>query len=397
MRCFPAEPLSCLAASPDGALLAGGTPSGALTLWLVSTGHVLRTWQGHHKGVASLAFSHDASWLVTGGQDTSVCVWLTPTGASLCPLPITLSSPAHPPLRCAVLGSSAGAGSVEAAHTWQAHTLPVTCVSCGHGMASQLVVSSSLDRTCVVWTLTGGGVRLRTLLFPVPLTCCALDPCDWALFAGAVDGRIFTAPVAGEHASWGDAPAAAAAPGPDGLPAYGGAGAAAQLVGHTHPVRCVAHSADGTRLVSCGDDGALLLWCSATHQVLRRLAAPQPAAGGGGAPLTHALLVPRAAASAMAAGEAPAGRGAVPSVPLAKYQQAGERPSRPWEGPPAMLWGHPGEGRASGEAPGHAALPGGGADAVTHALTSQLAQARDEAARWKALHGQLRALVAEET
>ena len=292
----------------------------------------------------------------------------------------------------AVLASSSG--SVEATHTWQGHTLPVTCISCGHGTASQLVVSCSLDRTCVVWALSGGGVRLRTLLFPVPLTCCALDPCDWALFAGAMDGRIFAAPVGGGHASWGDAPTPYAAPGADGLAAC--AGAAAQLVGHTHPVRCVAHSADGTRLVSCGDDGALLVWCAATHQVLRRLATPPPAAGGGGASLTHALLVPRAAASAMAAGEATAGRGAVPLVPMAKYQQAAERPSRPWEGPPTMLCGHPGEGRASGEAPAQAAVPGVGADAVAQALNAQLVQARDEAARWKALHGQLCALVAEQ-
>ena len=81
VRCFPAEALCCLAASPDGALLAGGSPGGCLTLWLVSTGQVLRTWQGHHKGVASLAFSQDAAWLVSGGQDTAVCGWLTPTGA----------------------------------------------------------------------------------------------------------------------------------------------------------------------------------------------------------------------------------------------------------------------------------------------------------------------------
>jgi hypothetical protein len=62
-----------------------------------------------------------------------------------------------------------------------------------------------------------------------------------------------------------------------------------------------------------------------------------------------------------------------------------------------MLCGHPGEGRASGEAPAQAAVPGGGADAVAQALNAQLVQARDEAARWKALHGQLRALVAEQT
>lgn len=81
MRCFPAEPLCCLAASADGCVLVGGSVSGNATLWLVSTGQVLCTWQAHHKGVSHAAFTADGSWLVTGGQDTCVCVWPLTHGA----------------------------------------------------------------------------------------------------------------------------------------------------------------------------------------------------------------------------------------------------------------------------------------------------------------------------
>ena len=75
LRCFLSEPLHALSCSPDGALCAGGTPTGALLLWQTATGKLLRTWHAHHKAVAALAFAPDGSWLVSGGEDTTVCVW----------------------------------------------------------------------------------------------------------------------------------------------------------------------------------------------------------------------------------------------------------------------------------------------------------------------------------
>jgi hypothetical protein len=75
LRCFVAEPLCTLAASPDGALAAGGTASGTVQLWATASGKLLRTWAAHHKAVAALAFAPDGSWLVSGGEDTAVCVW----------------------------------------------------------------------------------------------------------------------------------------------------------------------------------------------------------------------------------------------------------------------------------------------------------------------------------
>ena len=75
LRCFAAEPVCALAASPDGALAAGGTATGALLLWQTSTGRLLRTWHAHHKAVTALAFAPDGSWLVSGGEDTTVCAW----------------------------------------------------------------------------------------------------------------------------------------------------------------------------------------------------------------------------------------------------------------------------------------------------------------------------------
>ena len=67
--------MCALAATPDGALCCGGTASGTLLLWHTGSGKLLRTWPAHHKAVSALAFAPDGSWLASGGDDTTVCVW----------------------------------------------------------------------------------------------------------------------------------------------------------------------------------------------------------------------------------------------------------------------------------------------------------------------------------
>lgn len=49
LRCFAAEQLTCVAASPDGAWCAGGGASGAAFVWETSSGRLLRTWPAHYK------------------------------------------------------------------------------------------------------------------------------------------------------------------------------------------------------------------------------------------------------------------------------------------------------------------------------------------------------------
>ena len=48
-RCYAAEPVLALAASPDGAHLAGGGASGALYLWETASGRLLRSWPAHYQ------------------------------------------------------------------------------------------------------------------------------------------------------------------------------------------------------------------------------------------------------------------------------------------------------------------------------------------------------------
>lgn len=86
-----------------------------------------------------------------------------------------------------------------------------------------------------------------------------------------------------------------------------------------------------------------------------------------------------------------------PLAPLAKFVSE-ERHSgpqaKPWDGPPVLLG--PGLAEEGAERAALQAAPSvAGGDAAVQGLTAALEAAREEAARWRSLHGQLRALMAE--
>lgn len=63
-------------------------------------------------------------------------------------------------------------------------------VAPGDNAETSMCVSSSKDKTCIVWNYQTGQV-LRTLLFPSIPLCATLDPCARALVVAAEDGSIF--------------------------------------------------------------------------------------------------------------------------------------------------------------------------------------------------------------
>lgn len=75
-RAFAAGPVTCVAASACGTYLAAGSASGAVWVWDVPSGRLAATWEAHFKSVSALAWSSSATFLVSGGEDTQVCVAL---------------------------------------------------------------------------------------------------------------------------------------------------------------------------------------------------------------------------------------------------------------------------------------------------------------------------------
>ena len=50
--------------------------AGKIFLWNVTTGEQLRAWDAHFKKVTALRFTDDDSFLVSGGEDAVINVWL---------------------------------------------------------------------------------------------------------------------------------------------------------------------------------------------------------------------------------------------------------------------------------------------------------------------------------
>lgn len=48
-RAFMLEPIHAIAASADGAFVAGGGASGTIYVWSTGTGQLLRSWPAHYK------------------------------------------------------------------------------------------------------------------------------------------------------------------------------------------------------------------------------------------------------------------------------------------------------------------------------------------------------------
>ena len=121
-----------IAYSPDGKRIASANQDGA-NVWDVTTGKKLLTYNGHGAGIRSsgIAFSPDGKWIATSGNDATIKVWDSETGADL--------------------------------FTLIGHTGPTFGVA--FSPDGQFLASSSVDRTVKVWRLPKAGEQV-----PEPLT-----------------------------------------------------------------------------------------------------------------------------------------------------------------------------------------------------------------------------------
>jgi WD40 repeat protein len=77
-----AAPITCIAFSGDGKLLASGGRDRTIKLWYAETGQLAKTLTGHTGSVMSLAFDPDGL-LVSGSTDGTVKVWHPESGKTV--------------------------------------------------------------------------------------------------------------------------------------------------------------------------------------------------------------------------------------------------------------------------------------------------------------------------
>jgi len=134
-----------VAFSPDGKLALSGSWDSTVKLWEVSSGDVIRTFEGHSKWVNAVAFSPDGKLALSGSQDKTLKLWKVSSGRVI-------------PLKWWNILSSG-----RDIRTFEGHFLVYAVVFSPDG---QLALSGSSDKTLKLWDVSSGRV-IQT--FEIPL------------------------------------------------------------------------------------------------------------------------------------------------------------------------------------------------------------------------------------
>jgi WD40 repeat protein len=75
--------VAIISLSPDGEIVASGSDDGAVKLWNIDTGKVIKTLTGHTKSVSSVCWSPDGGRVVSGSEDETFRVWDVENGETI--------------------------------------------------------------------------------------------------------------------------------------------------------------------------------------------------------------------------------------------------------------------------------------------------------------------------
>lgn len=162
--------LSCIACSPNGELVAGGSFDGRIFLWQIATGDLLASFDAHFRSVTVLRWTSDGAGLVTGSEDARILVWSL--AGLLAPHDQTsssITSSEHNPTPYCTLAD---------------HTLAITDlhISSGRFPHQVTILSSSSDKSVKLWDLRTRSL-LSSLVFEQPIHRVALDCTERFFFA----------------------------------------------------------------------------------------------------------------------------------------------------------------------------------------------------------------------
>ncbi|KAJ9476851.1 Pre-rRNA-processing protein IPI3 [Pseudozyma hubeiensis] len=162
--------LSCIACSPNGELVAGGSYDGRIFLWQIASGDLLASFDAHYRSVTVLKWTSDGAGLVTGSEDARILVWSL--AGLLAPHDQTsssITSSEHNPAPYCTLAD---------------HNLAITDlhISSGRFPHQVMILSSSSDASVKLWHLQTRSL-LSTFVFEQPIHRVVLDCTERFFFA----------------------------------------------------------------------------------------------------------------------------------------------------------------------------------------------------------------------
>lgn len=230
-------PATAVVVSPDGTLLATTGVANeryAILVRDLATGQLLHTLLGHQNAIASLAFSTDSRRLVSGSADKTVRVW----NLADAKFPEAATFAGH---EAAVTGAAFNSNATQVVSGAANNTVKLWDVATGEelkdfaghtaavvGVAmtpnNQLVISADADKTVRFWN-PADGKQLRLITDTAALTAMTVSRDGTRIAAAGADGKVNLYNQA------------------DGK-------LLSTLTGHTTPVRSLAFSPDGKRMIS---------------------------------------------------------------------------------------------------------------------------------------------------
>ncbi|KAG9096378.1 hypothetical protein FS749_008612 [Ceratobasidium sp. UAMH 11750] len=213
VTCKVGSSVTCIAASPNGAVFASGCDDGTIRIWDAHTGQTIgKPLEGHTHAVLSVEYSSDSARIVSGSQDRTIRIWDARTG-------------------CMTGGPFKG-------HKGSVHSV-------AYSPNDAHIISGSGDNIVRIWNARTDkpiGEPLRGHLGEV--NSVAYSPDGTSFASGSSDRTIcIWDPNTGKRM---------------GEP----------LMGHTDSVQSITYSFDGARIISGSWDKTICIWDAHTGQML---------------------------------------------------------------------------------------------------------------------------------
>lgn len=174
-KSFSSENMTCLAVSPCGNFIVGGSAeTGCIFVWSIHGGELFRLLKSHLKSVRHINFSPDGAYFASASADTTCKIWRTSEA---------FSTDVH--------------AVVNPKTTFTVHTLSVE--ACEFLQESDLLATCSLDRSVRVFDLSTGA-QIFSINTPVQLVVLRVLNAR-TIFCGGADGSLLLVPLRNKSAA----------------------------------------------------------------------------------------------------------------------------------------------------------------------------------------------------